>query len=107
MSVSVFQLDAAPALQLRAYVPALQTFNAAQKILAQPLKELELAFKKVHVPVLPTLAIVPVRLTFNAVSQAPLLATLSAAQRSHQERNRHTLFIKTPAISLVGQGIGP
>ena len=107
MSVSVFQLDAAPALQPQAYVPALQTFNAVPKILAPPLKALELAFKKVHVPVLPTLAIVPARLTFNAVSQAPLLATLSVAQRSHQERNRHTLFIKTPVISLVGQGIGP
>ena len=71
MSVSLFHLDAAPVLKPQAYVLALQTFNAVPIILSQPLKALELAaINKVDAPVLPTLAIVPARLMFNAISRA-------------------------------------
>ena len=85
MSVLVFQPDAALALQPQAYVPALQTYNAALKILAQHLKVQEHACKQVLVPGNLTLAIVLVHLRCNAVSQVLLLAIPSAAQRSHQE----------------------
>ena len=80
MSASVFQLDAALELRLQAFVPALQTFNAALKIHAQHLKALANACRKVLALEPPTQAIVPDRLICSVALGALLFVIRTAAR---------------------------
>ena len=79
MSASVFQLDAALELPPQACVLALQTLNAALKILALHLKALVNACRRVPALELPTQAIVQDHLTCNVALEALLFVIRIAA----------------------------